>query len=139
MPFIGQGSLPEGAHSQSPVTINVIGGEINATLYGFGLEGQGMTSPGPTIVVRQGDTVSVNFKNVGGNVSLPHSFNIVDGSGGVAFPDANIGSPASPIDAGQSGTATFAVDRAGNFTYVCLVPGHKQLGMWGIFVVEPTR
>ncbi len=125
-----------GAQGQSSTTINVIGGEINATLYGFALAGQSLSSPGPTIVVRLGDTVTINFTNVGGNVSLPHTFNIVDSSGYIAFPD--VGTPDNPINAGQSGSATFTADKAGNFTYVCLVPGHKQLGMWGTFVVEPS-
>ncbi len=126
------------ARAQSSTTINVIGGEVNATIYGFGLAGQNLTSPGPSIVVNQGDTVTINFTNVGGNVSLPHTFNIVDDSGALAFPNANIGTPDNPINTGQSGNMTFTADKAGNFTYICLVPGHKQLGMWGTFVVQPS-
>jgi len=126
------------ATAQSSTTINVIGGEINVTLYGFALAGQPLSSPGPAIVVKQGDTVTINFTNVGGNLSLPHTFNIVDSDGQLAFPNANIGTPDNPINAGQSGTMTFTADKAGNFTYLCLVPGHKQLGMWGTFVVQPS-
>lgn len=126
------------ARAQSSTTINVIGGEVNATIYGFGLAGQNLTSPGPTIVVRQGDTVTINFSDVGGNLSLPHTFNIIDSSRNPAFANSNVGTPENPINAGQSGTTTFTADKAGNFTYVCLVPGHKQLGMWGTFVVQPS-
>jgi len=119
------------------VTLTVDGGEISPVKFGFALEGKNMTSPGPQIKVKRGDIVQITFKNIGGKMNQPHTFAVVTGDNRLAFEGARVGTATEPIDVGKSGTVTFVVDKAGEFTYVCEVPGHRQLGMWGKFIVEP--
>ena len=45
--------------------------------------------------------------------------------------NAAIGSASNSISPRGSGTVTFIVNKAGSFYYMCPVPGHVELGMWG--------
>lgn len=119
------------------VTLTIDGGEISPTKFGFALEGKNLTSPGPTFEVKVGDLVQITFKNIGGRMNQPHTFVIVTADNKPAFENTGIGAVTNPIDLGKSGTAMFLADKAGDFTYICNIPGHKQLGMWGRFVVKP--
>jgi len=130
IPFLAPGK--PAAQMKPTVTLTIDGGEISPTKFGFGLEGKNLTSPGPTLEVKVGDVVQITFKNIGGRMNQPHTFVI---KGLEPFP--RIGTVTNPIDVGKSGTAMFLVDKAGDFTYICEVPGHTQLGMWGRFVVKP--
>lgn len=126
-----------GQPPKQAVEITIIGGEISATKFGFALEGQNLTTPGPTIKVKVGDTVKITFKNVGGAQDQPHSFVVVlDGDRIVFGEKSRIGTRADPIDVKKSGTTTFKVEQPEEFFYICEVPGHRRLGMWGKFVVE---
>src|SRR5262249_9696891 len=53
-----------------------------------------------------------------------------------AFPDQN---PTSPrvTGKGASTTIAFRADKSGDFVYFCSVPGHRQAGMEGQFLVTP--
>jgi len=41
---------------------------------GYGLEGEDITSPGPTITARAGQLVTITFKNMEDHVREPHNF-----------------------------------------------------------------
>lgn len=121
------------------MTLDVFGGEVNATIYGYALDEKGpLLSLGPIIKVKEGSTVTINFKNVGGEVGLPHTFVVVTEDGTPLFENSRIGTKVDPIDVGKSGSTTFTVDKSGEFLYICEVPGHKKLGMWGKFIIEPS-
>ena len=114
--------------------LTILGGEIGGA-FGFGLEEDVITSPGPEIQVNHGDLVRVTFTNAG---LTAHSFGIVSevGSDTRALFGAVVGDAARPLAPGQTGIVTFKADAAGSYFYVCTVPGHALLGMFGIFTVD---
>ena len=73
------------------------------------------------IRVNVGDTVRVTYTNGGGR----HDWVV----------DEFEGAKTRVISAGQSETVEFVADRAGTFEFYCSVPGHRQAGMFGAFVV----
>jgi nitrite reductase (NO-forming) len=54
----------------------------------------------------------------------------------IVFPDQNVKSPRI-TGRGASTTIAFRAMRAGDFTYLCSVPGHELAGMRGQFLVTP--
>jgi uncharacterized cupredoxin-like copper-binding protein len=76
----------------------------------------------PTLHVKKGDIINVTLIN---NGMQPHDFTL-DGY--------NV--KTKVLNSGQSGSIVFTADKTGTFTYYCSVPGHKDLGMVGQFVVE---
>ena len=120
--------------------ISLLGGEVGTT-YGFGDSRAPIGSPGPELRVKQGEVVGLSFLNDG---AIPHTFRVVteqDFEDGVFNPEAvfcaTIGSPADPLTPGERGTTNFLADKADTFYYICTVPGHVDLGMFGKLVVEP--
>ncbi|MCA1755032.1 MAG: cupredoxin domain-containing protein [Spirochaeta sp.] len=71
--------------------------------------------------VNVGDTVRVTYTNGGGR----HDWVL----------DEFDGAQTDVIKAGESQTVEFVADRAGSFEFYCSVPGHRQAGMYGTFVV----
>ncbi len=117
--------------SGTPVSLYV--GEINASSYGFGDSSTNLTSnPGPTITLAAGQTYTITLHNVG---TMLHNWAIVDAKSS----NANVlwGAVVSQINAGASGQVTFTAGSAGSYFYVCQVPGHVQLGLWGTITVNP--
>ncbi|HIQ29654.1 MAG TPA: hypothetical protein EYH45_03720, partial [Candidatus Caldiarchaeum subterraneum] len=47
-----------------------------------------------------------------------------------------LGTPTRPVGPGEERTITFTPNRAGEYYYVCQVPGHIELGMWGKLIAE---
>ena len=91
----------------------------------------------PTIEMNVGDKVIFNVENVG--VSF-HSFGVTkdtEGFGGI-IPGSEIGSPASPLKNGESGTSEFIAGEEGTYYYICTVPGHREQGMVGEIIVGPS-
>lgn len=74
------------------------------------------------ITVKKGDVVKLTFTNDG---AFSHDFVI-----------EALGVRTNTIAAGESQTITFTPDKAGTFTFICTVDGHKNLGMEGQIVVE---
>ena len=67
---------------------------------------------------------------------MQHSFEIVS-TKAIGTPLWNSGIDiTSFIPAGGSGSATVTPTQTGNFFYVCTVPAHISLGMWGNVVVS---
>ncbi len=112
--------------------INIYSGE-----YGFGSSSSNIASPGPTMTLTSGQSVTVTLHNIG---AMPHNWAIVtaktDGNTNLAFSGAQIGSGSSPVAAGQTASATFTVGQAGTYYYICQVDGHVSLGMWGTVTVK---
>jgi nitrite reductase (NO-forming) len=64
---------------------------------------------------------------------------LINGEGAehdIVFPDQNARSPRI-TGRGSSTTLAFRAERAGDFTYLCSVPGHELAGMKGQFLVTP--
>jgi nitrite reductase (NO-forming) len=64
---------------------------------------------------------------------------LINGEGAehdIVFPQQNARSPRI-TGRGASTTLAFRADKAGDFTYICSVPGHQLAGMQGQFVVTP--
>jgi nitrite reductase (NO-forming) len=117
------------------VTLDLYAGEVNASAFGFGNSSGTITSPGPSFNVSVGDVVTVNFHNVG---MMYHAFAVVNslGTGYAVLFNSAIGSASNPIAPNGTATVTFTCTQAGSFYYICTVPGHVQLGMWGNFTVS---
>ena len=81
-----------------------------------------------------GTTYTITVYNV---ANIPHSWEMVSTKTVSDTPlfGAGIG-VTNYISPGSSGTVTFTPDQTGNFYYVCTVPGHITLGMWGNVVVS---
>ncbi len=77
----------------------------------------------PNITMYQNYLVTVTLENVG---EVAHSFmvNQVSEDSGYIFP-------------GESATVQFIVNQEpGVYKYICTVPGHVELGMWGWWIIE---
>jgi len=120
-PFVASGTFDVGP--TAAVTFN-----LHGSLSGWGSTANTITSPGPTLTVNLGDTVTMRLFAFDLN---PHTF-LVDYDGD-RNPDA--GEPRSGVFA-SSNTAlvyTFTADRAGSFTYWCDLHYGRMLGT---FVVQ---
>jgi uncharacterized cupredoxin-like copper-binding protein len=118
------------------VSMTLYAGEVSLTAYGFGNSSTSITSPGPTLTFTVGDVVNMTVFNSG---TMPHNWALVatkDTSGKVLF-GAKIDSSSVPISVNETASVIFRVTKAGNYFYICQVPGHVQLGMWGNVVVNP--
>jgi len=118
------------------VSMTLYAGEVSLTQYGFGNSATAITSPGPTLTFTVGDVVNMTVFNVG---TMPHNWALTssnDTSAKVLF-GAEIDSGTVPIPVNETGSVVFKVTNAGNYYYICQVPGHAQLGMWGNVVVNP--
>jgi nitrite reductase (NO-forming) len=76
----------------------------------------------PTLNANVGDTV--NIKLISGE-GAEHN---------IVFPDFKVDSP-HVVGQGSSITVTFLADKGGSFVYYCNMPGHREAGMEGKFVV----
>ncbi len=123
-----------GVTATPTVEFTVVGGEAGPK-FGFASEGQQISSPGPTLTVKTGDIVKVNFKN---NGATAHAFSVVTEKSDKAplVFKATIGTGPRPLEPGSQRSIVFSADKAGTYYYICPVPGHAQLGMWGEFKVE---
>lgn len=105
----------------------------NFTLYGSYSQGWGFTatsisSPGPTIVIEQGDTVNLTLFSHDGFI---HRFF-------VSYTNASSPNTGDPQSSDFSDTVNFqfvATNTTGTYTYHC---SHHPDQMWGYFQVVPT-
>lgn len=130
-----QPQLTSNVNSNKTPTVNITlyEGEISPTKYGFGNSSNLLTSPGPTIRFNMSDVVNITVVNVG---SMPHAFEITNApkTGSTMLFNAQIGA-SSYLEPGQKGTVIFTPNNAGSFYYICPVPGHAELGMYGSIVI----
>ncbi len=129
--FVGVGSTPK-----PTISVTLYAGEITPTSYGFGNSSNSITSPGPTLTFKVGDVVNMTLLNVG---KMGHNWALTTAnqtSASVLF-NARIASGNVPIQSNQMGFVIFKITQSGNFYYICQVPGHVQVGMWGNVVINP--
>ena len=118
------------------VSMTLYAGEVSMTEYGFGNSATSITSPGPTLNFTVGDVVNMTVFNAG---TMPHNWALTSSnatSATVLF-GAKIDSGNVPIPVNETGSVVFKVTQSGNYYYICQVPGHADLGMWGNVVVNP--
>jgi len=131
-----------GAPTGTRKELTIIGGETRKDWEkgGFALLGGEVTSPGPTIRVKKGDQVTITFRNVHGTYArerISHNFVVVaEIKTFPRFAEPLWGAKIDPIQVGKSISVTFTPNAAGDFFYVCDVPGHPERGMYGSFIVE---
>jgi len=123
---------------------NITTGDGNAVyMWMFGVEGGVTQYPGPTIIVNQGDTVTINLKNT---LPVPTSL-VVDGiavtaaavAPGVALPGILTGEV--PADNGATAVAyTFTASQPGTYIYHSGTnpPLQVEMGLLGVIIVRPT-
>jgi uncharacterized cupredoxin-like copper-binding protein len=98
-----------------------------------------------TITVKAGEDFTVTFEN---NGALEHTFNVLKAGEEIEHVKEDIGDEEHlheallfdmhEVPAGGSETATFtAPSEPGEYTFVCVVPGHIDAGMVGTLVVVP--
>ncbi len=127
--FVSSGGTPT-------VSITLYAGEISSGKYGFGLSPNNITSPGPTFYLNTSDVVNMTVVNAG---HVPHAFACVDAprTGAALLFGAAIASASNPLAPSQSGSVIFSPKTASSeYYYICPVPGHAELGMWGTMVVS---
>jgi copper binding plastocyanin/azurin family protein len=101
------------------------------------------TTPGPCVEVVVNSHINVTFE-VSSQSSANHSWVLIPAgapsNAPAAFPGAGFNSTAAPlgIAPGTQTSFSFQVTRAGAFQYICEVPGHRDLGMYGSFTVTAT-
>lgn len=133
--FNAQPPLTSTPNLNKKPTVNIVlyEGEITPTKYGFGNSSTVLTSPGPTIRFNISDVVNITVVNVG---NMPHAFEITNApkTGSTVLFQAEIGA-SSYLEPGQKGTVIFTPTNAGSFYYICPVPGHAELGMYGAVII----
>ncbi len=129
--LVGVGSAPK-----PNVTMTMYAKEISTTVYGFGISPTNVTSPGPTLTFKVGDVVNMTLINIG---AMPHDWALVtvNQTSAPTLFNAQIASGTVPIQTNQTGNVIFKVTKAGDYYYICQVPGHVELGMWGQVVINP--
>jgi len=66
---------------------------------------------------------------------MQHSWAIVDAKSTTA--NVLWTAATSGIDPGATSQVTFKAGSAGSYFYICQVPGHVALGLWGTVTVNP--
>lgn len=86
------------------------------------------TTPGPTITVNQGDSVTITVHN---NDTTSHTFTLTGAYSGQSITNSP-GQTQSLVFTASTPEPTPGID------YMCTFPGHSAAGMHGKFVVTPT-
>jgi len=105
-------------------------------MWGYANGGGTMQYPGPTLIVNQGDTVSVTLTN-----SLPVTASIVfPGQSGVTTTGGTPGLLTAEAAPGAQVTYTFTASKAGTYLYYSGTnPGLQvEMGMFGALIVRPS-
>jgi len=131
-----QPPLTSTSNTNRTPTINIVlyEGEISAIKYGFSNTSTTLTSPGPTLRFNLTNVVNITVVNVG---SMPHAFAITNEpkTGATVLFGAEIGA-SSYLEPGQQGSVIFTPNNAGSFYYICPVPGHAEVGMYGSVIIS---
>lgn len=110
-------------------------GASSSTLFGFGNTATDITSPGPTLNLKEGTTYTMTVYNV--DPSMAHSWEIVSTKAVSSSPLFGAGIHITDyIPAGSSASVTFTPNQSGSFYYVCTRPGHIGYGMYGTVNVQ---
>jgi iron uptake system component EfeO len=77
---------------------------------------------------KRDERVAIVLKNTDPDPTMKHEFELT-------APDGTTLGEIEPVAAGKTGTAVFAFDQVGTYTYICGVDDHAKLGMKGTFTV----
>ena len=89
----------------------------------------------PTITASVGDKIIFDVNNAGKSF---HAFGVTaaeEGFGGI-IPGTEVASASNPLKPGEAGVSEFIPGEAGEYYYICTVPGHREMGMVGTIIVE---
>lgn len=91
----------------------------------------------PEIHAHVGDKIVFHVKNAGKSF---HAFAVTASKEGPgpAIEGTTIGTADQPMKPGATGEASFVPSQAGEYYYICAVPGHRELGMEGKIEVAPA-
>jgi uncharacterized cupredoxin-like copper-binding protein len=129
-----QSLTPSGGGGGTPITMDIYAGEISQSSYGFGLSASSITSPGPQLTFTEGQSYKMNVHNVG---TMAHSWAITNSNAtGATVRFSSEVNPGAYVAQGQTASVTFTPNQSGSFYYICPVPGHPELGMWGQVVIN---
>jgi FtsP/CotA-like multicopper oxidase with cupredoxin domain len=109
-------------------------------VWGYGLDGGPMQYPGPTLIVNQGDTITINLTNDLGVANMPVSL-VFPGQEGVSATGGSAGlltqESTGPAD---TVTYTFTAAHAGTYLYNSGTRSELQIemGMLGAIIVRPA-
>lgn len=82
---------------------------------------------------------AITFKVTNGSGALPHDFFLCSApaksTAAASLPNTCAGKGTAQLTPGKSATLTVNVAKAGNYEYLCTVPGHAAGGMKGILKV----
>jgi uncharacterized cupredoxin-like copper-binding protein len=122
---------PSTTPSGTTTDLTLYAGSVSTSTFGYGNTANTIQSPGPTLNLKSGQTYNMTVYNVA--TDLAHSWEIVPTKAVSESPMFGAGIAINTyIQPGQSGSVVFTPDQTGSFYYVCTVPGHIQLGMWGV-------
>src|SRR5579885_2629003 len=91
----------------------------------------------PEIDASVGDKIVFHVTNKGKSF---HAFGVTastEGPGPV-IDGTTVGTADNPLKPGKGGDASFIPSQAGTYYYICVVPGHRELGMEGKIIVAPS-
>ena len=125
-----------GAPLKPNVSETLYAGQISLTKFGFGNSATAIISPGPTLNFTVGEIVNMTVYNVG---TMGHNWALttLNATNAKVLFGAQIDSGSISIPVNESGSVIFKVTKPGNYYYICQVPGHVELGMWGNVVISP--
>jgi FtsP/CotA-like multicopper oxidase with cupredoxin domain len=109
--------------------------------WGYALGSAAMQYPGPTLIVNEGDTITVTLRNMlpasAGNVSILFPGQMVTATGGIA---GGLTQEAPPDAGVMAVTYTFVADHPGTFMYHSGTEPDLQLemGLLGTLIVRPA-
>ncbi len=114
----------DGSGTSAPLESTAPGSQNSSTpasIKEFTVTGANFSFSPSTITVKKGDTVKINFKDIGGN----HNF-VLD-EFGVTMPF---------LKGGEEKTVEFVADKTGSFQYYCSFGTHRAMGMVGTLIVQ---
>jgi nitrite reductase (NO-forming) len=138
------GKLQEQGEAKSPKQGTVTGKEVDVSLkfvespdfknLGFNVP-VGQPEANPEVDVTVGDKIVFDVTNAGKSF---HAFAVTDSKTGPgpAIEGTTIGTADNPMKPGAEGKVTFVPAKAGEYYYICAVPGHRELGMEGKIEVK---
>ncbi len=131
----GSGSHEGGKFTGKTIEVNLDFMESpDFKVYSFNaLSGDGKN---PEIHANIGDKIIIHVKNAGKSF---HAFGVTDSKEGTGpvIDGTAVGTADNPLKPGKGGDATFIASKAGEYYYICVVPGHRELGMEGKIEIAP--
>jgi plastocyanin len=116
-----QPAIPDDSAGTSTNSDGDSTGMVEAPNVEVSVTGKGFEFSVKEIRASVGDTVTVNFSSLQGF----HDWTVDEFSAAT-----------SQVNAGESSSVTFVVDKAGEYEYYCSVGTHRQMGMVGKLIVE---